>query len=179
MPAVGRRLLNLLTALSLLLILAAAVLWVRNHWVSDRVRWAIIRSLTMGHPVGWYYSLSAYRGGVYVLWVETPLSGEGVGVESRSIDRPHIFDTDPGSGGLGFRYNPRRSPALHAVGFAGVPLWFIALLAAAGPAARFVRGRIRRRRSAAGLCLRCGYDVRATPERCPECGTLARNRQPT
>jgi hypothetical protein len=50
----------------------------------------------------------------------------------------------------------------------GIGLWLPILLAAALPC-YWLFSRMRRRQ--AGCCPVCGYDLRGTPDRCPECGT--------
>jgi hypothetical protein len=59
-----------------------------------------------------------------------------------------------------------------------IPHWFIVAGFALTPAV-WLRSHIRRQRQRqAGHCTVCGYDLRATPERCPECGTaVARTGQ--
>jgi hypothetical protein len=58
------------------------------------------------------------------------------------------------------------------------PLWFVVGVFAVLPlvaSVRVTRGRVRKRRRARGLCLACGYDLRASPNQCPECGVTVAN----
>ena len=56
------------------------------------------------------------------------------------------------------------------------PYWALAILSGvaflAGAGIAWRRRRLRRRLGS-GLCPSCGYDLRATPGQCPECGRPA------
>lgn len=54
-----------------------------------------------------------------------------------------------------------------------LPYWAVICAAVIAPSlglVSLVRHWLRRHRNLRGCCLRCGYDMRATPRRCPECG---------
>lgn len=56
-----------------------------------------------------------------------------------------------------------------------VPHWVLAVVFGIFPGWRFVielRLRKQRRLVGMGRCAGCGYDLRATPDRCPECGAV-------
>jgi hypothetical protein len=56
-----------------------------------------------------------------------------------------------------------------------IPLWSIALVLGLLPLygiASHLRKMRGRQRWDLGHCVQCGYDLRATPDRCPECGTI-------
>jgi hypothetical protein len=55
------------------------------------------------------------------------------------------------------------------------PLLFVVVFGAAGAFAAH-RWWVRRRNVPGGLCRRCGYDLRASADRCPECGTQCGDR---
>jgi hypothetical protein len=60
-----------------------------------------------------------------------------------------------------------------------VPAWLIVALTLPLPAYWCRAFLVRRRRQRAGRCVQCGYDLHATPDRCPECGTIPAGRART
>jgi hypothetical protein len=53
-----------------------------------------------------------------------------------------------------------------------IPVWMLLALASIVPVSVLSRSLLRRWLIGHNRCLTCGYDLRATPDRCPECGTI-------
>ena len=173
-----KRLLNLVTALSLLLCVAVCVLWVRSYVRGDVV------SFAGGPPLPAVSSEWFVRSNYGVLYFARNDSfGDGRGFEPR----PMRWNSHPADRGFCGPVVQRRRPCFVAGPFSvggmtwatgnhvglTVPHGSVAAGALILPGVRLAaraRRRRRGRRTAAGLCPRCGYDLRATPGRCPECG---------
>ena len=94
----------------------------------------------------------------------------------RFFSRPPQVIPNPPTAELGLAPGETIGPAIvSGWRYVDVSWWLPAVTGALLPA-WWVRRRAREQRAmrkAKGLCLRCGYDLRATPGRCPECGAAA------
>ena len=82
---------------------------------------------------------------------------------------------------LGDRLIAFRWPTGHKEYALWLPMWQPLVFSLSLPVwwlHREVRERRNRRNSATQICVGCGYDLRATPERCPECGKTAARSPP-
>jgi hypothetical protein len=85
------------------------------------------------------------------------------------------------SNGFGFKYwtwNLKFPGSPNSISFARltIPFWLLIAVFLIAPGlflVRYLKSRMRRARQACGLCVHCGYDLRATKELCPECGRPA------
>jgi hypothetical protein len=177
MRPVRRRLFTFCSAVSLLLCVAVCVLWVRSYFIADS--WTVTRTHADGtdfgaaHHGAWSerggFTWSVVRRGMPAEWgaqvareMATPLTHRAHDVNSVV----HFYWEPPV---LGFRCF-RRDDGQRLIRQITLP-YFAMVLATVPLPALFLRTTLRRRsRDRAGLCRQCGYDLRASPDRCPECG---------
>jgi hypothetical protein len=181
MPRVRRLLHNLAGGASALLAVAAVVLWARSYATHE----------SLSHDGHALLGLDSTQGQVAISYMERTVAvwpsyqfrgwsyapTPSVARLPRTVQREAKLHLDA----LGFAliYGHRPPPARNWVPAtdnpvalsARVPYWFVTALCAILPARAFLY----RRGAPAGprnRCRICGYDLRATPDRCPECGAV-------
>ncbi len=185
MKRLRRWLFDGIAVLSLVLCVATVGCWVRSYWCQEEIPflakpnatcffgdWRGRLELTRQYvapamPSGWGATTSNY-GSVG----EFRQRG---GVRGGASCDPHLVAPDA----FYFGHTVKLGYAIisstkidHGFDVWAVPFWLIALLLAVYPMFLAFRKRYAARRSIHGLCHSCGYDLRATPDRCPECGTI-------
>ena len=143
------------TIISLAFCIFFAALWLRSYVTPDALAWRRID----GDGSLWIDSIHSTRGRI-------GLEGEGYWIDP---DKPRPRTGLTWSSGSSFWLPPGWDPT------ATIPYWHLLMYFGALPLWWCVRrlaslAALQNRRRKRGLCSMCGYDLRASCGRCPECG---------
>jgi hypothetical protein len=180
-----RRLFTILSTISLLLCAATVVLWVRSYAVVDDVQRITGPDRYILSTAGGGFALQATTDQAFQAarqgWRWQESAGQSH-VDSQLHWNRSVMAQDPSQHTyLGFWWSslwgpnsttPTATTTLVVIG----PIWPLSAILAVVPTAWLVIRAKRRkatRRRIAGLCPICGYDLRATRNRCPECGAVS------
>lgn len=188
-----RRLLNAITVVSMLLCVATLLVWVRAQFAMDWLRWYATSDAANTWRAWDVFSnrfTICFSRKLYLF--EHP--GNAVEFRDGALNRPdgiHLVSNPPYSRPLGesiwnqlgfavaiepLHYDLYSTDRYQlGMSYYDVPYWFFVLvfLGVAAPGMiSFRRHRREARLARSNCCLTCGYDLRATPDRCPECGAM-------
>lgn len=198
MTTIVRLLTGVLVSVSAFGVVASLVLWGRSLLITDWIRLAPVPRAEWAASLMPSVSSSSGRGGVSLSltlpmmrvtsleidrrrqhapqftwesrrdWVMYPLQYRGTFAKHRTVYRDLGFDVES--------YTNKTLHARYATVAVTFPYWFSTLTFAILPAWWLARCfRRRRLERIQGRCATCGYDLRATPDRCPECGSATPN----
>jgi len=180
------------TALSLLLCVGTIALWVAawnwpHIWVTELAE-APTPSMWRNESLEQATSLLVARGGlecrIYRMSGKPtgslgPRTWNGSAVQTPQLPTEHLsrpsiwnrcgflFESFTPGGSYFYSHGGRQARGY----LLQVPIWSLLVLTGLLPFSWLARRWMARRRQKAGVCPLCGYDLRATPDRCPECGT--------
>jgi hypothetical protein len=166
---------TLLSAVSLLLLVTICVLWARSYLHSEMVS---VDVGTNANPAlfGVEYGGGGIGFGLRRIYLNAtslpPTYRRWVYLRSEPQHPIARANTPRVVGALGFGIVTDATTD-SAIWGAAMPCWFAALMTGFLPARGFLHWRRSRRLKASGRCLHCGYDLRASPHRCPECGMVS------
>ena len=166
------RVANIIGGLSLAICLAFVPLWVRSYWTRDTLMYTsealhgLVADSSQGRIVLSMSTLNYRFEFIGLCLLSRPATSSQLYCEHFLWRR--------------FGFAAQKSDTLLHVSYElGLPYWFVICLVSVVPVWLYIRPVIRQRwRRRHGLCAYCGYDLRATAERCPECGstTVAQGR---
>jgi hypothetical protein len=178
---IGRYILNGLTVVLLLAWAAATITRLRYNYVPPAVTGIGIFGGLVPQPnhgphyrVGWYdgkLDISVTPAAVF-----QPIRNE-TGIWSvLGVEYDHAEEDDLASAGLFDDVPELRRDGNYIGSILDIPYWLVSVVLMVLPVSRlsakmYAAGR-GRRRLRQGRCVSCGYDMRSTPARCPECGAV-------